>query len=146
MNKWIGIGRVGKDPEIKTFENGNQVCKFSLATSESYKNKDGEKVTETEWHNLSFSGKQCDILEKWVHKGDLLAVEGKKTTRQYDDKNGVTHYPVEMKCNKFEFISSPKKTEQKLENKEGQYQGSSTVSDVNDLPGANDKNEDDLPF
>jgi len=136
MNRTTLLGRVGQEPEIKRFDNG-VVCKFSLATSESYKNKQGEKVTDTEWHNLVFWGKQCDVLEKWVHKGDQLFVEGKIKTRTYDDKNGVKHYATEIICDKFEFIGGKK--ESKPDNKEGQYRKGDKVhvdsmSNADDLP------------
>jgi len=130
MNKWIGLGRVGQEPEVKEFTN-NKVCKFSLATSESYK-KDGEKITETTWHNLVFWGKQCDILKQYVHKGDQLLVEGKLVIRNYKDKSGVEHWATEIVCDKFEFVGSAKKEDKPVEKK------STAMSDVSELPGAED--------
>ena len=133
MNKVFLIGNVGKPPEVKSFEWG-KVAKFSLATSESYKNKDGEKVTETEWHNLVFKGKICDVVENYVHKGDKLHVQGKIKTRQYTDKDGNNHWATEIICDELELIESKKQ-----EPKETEWKGKQPVksmSDINDLPGA----------
>lgn len=146
MNKILLLGRCGSDPDIKEF-NQNKVAKFSLATSESYKNKAGEKVTETQWHNLVFWGKQCNILAEHVHKGDQILVEGKIVTRQYKDKEGKDHWTTEIICSWFEFGS--KKSEGKLDNKEGQWQkaGKTTaMSNINDLPGAAEDDSSYSPF
>jgi len=144
MNKVILKGNLGKDPEVKTFDWG-KVAKFSLATTESYKNKEGEKVTNTEWHNVVFKGSICDVIKKEVHKGDQLLVEGKIVTRQYDDKNGVTHWATEVVCHSFEFCGTKKKTEGP-KNQEGKYQDAKT-SDISELAEECKKeNEDDLPF
>ena len=77
VNKVILIGNVGRDPEIVTFDNGNKVANLSLATSERWTNKSGEKQEATEWHNLAVFGKLADIVEKWVKKGQQLYIEGK---------------------------------------------------------------------
>ena len=117
MNKVILKGNVGKDPQVNRFDNG-QVAKFSLATSESYTDKKGEKITDTQWHNIVFWGKVVDPIEKYVHKGDQLIVEGKIVYRSWDDKEGVTHYGTEVVCNNFEFCGS----KDKPDNNEGKYQ------------------------
>ena len=143
MNRITLLGRVGKDPEVKEVGQ-NKVCKFSLATSESYK-KDGEKVTETEWHNLVFWGKRCDVLKEWVHKGDQLLVQGKVKTRSYEDKEGVNHYITEVICDDFEFISSTKKDEKPEAN--DKWHGKKPVpsmSKAEDLPG-NVADYDNIP-
>lgn len=109
MNKVILKGNCGGDPEVKTFDWG-KVAKFSLATSETRK-KDGEKITETTWHNLVFFGDVCDTLAKYVHKGDQLLVEGKISVRNYKDKAGVEHWATEITCDRFEFCGSAEKRE-----------------------------------
>lgn len=124
MNKVILIGRVGNDPEVKEV-GSSKVCKFSLATSETY-TKDGQKVTDTDWHNIVFWGKQCDTIQKYVHKGDLFCVTGKSKTRKYEDKNGVAHWATEIICNEFEFVQG-KKDAEKSEDKQGVYQKSGDV-------------------
>jgi len=132
MNKIILKGNLGKDPEIKTFDWG-KVAKFSLATTESYKNKDGEKITETEWHNLVFKGNVCDVIEKYLHKGDQIIVEGKIKTRTYKIKE-VDHWATEIICDNFEFCGT--KQENKKEDKKNGPPHESGFSDINDLPGS----------
>lgn len=95
-NKVQLIGNAGKDPEIKTFEGGRKLATISIATSESYTNDKGEKITETQWHNLVAWGKTAEIIEKYVVKGNQFAVEGKLTHRSYDDKNGEKRYVTEV--------------------------------------------------
>jgi len=95
-NKVQLIGHVGNDPEIKTFDGGKKLAKLSIATNESYKNDKGEKVEETQWHNLVAWGKTADIIEKYVVKGKEIAIEGKLTHRSYEDKNGEKRYVTEV--------------------------------------------------
>jgi single-strand DNA-binding protein len=90
------IGHVGKDPEIKSFESGKKLASFSLATNESYYNEKGDKVEQTEWHNLVAWGKTADIIEKLVVKGKEMLIQGKLTTRSYDDKEGNKRYVTEV--------------------------------------------------
>jgi single-strand DNA-binding protein len=95
-NKVQLIGHVGNDPEIKSFDGGKKLAKLSIATNESYKNDKGEKVEETQWHNLIAWGKTAEIIEKYVVKGKEIAIEGKLTHRSYDDKNGEKRYVTEV--------------------------------------------------
>jgi single-strand DNA-binding protein len=95
-NKVQLIGHVGNDPEIKTFDGGKKLAKLNVATNESYKNDKGEKVEETQWHNLIAWGKTADIIEKYVVKGKEIAIEGKLTHRSYEDKNGEKRYVSEV--------------------------------------------------
>ncbi|GGK37333.1 MULTISPECIES: single-stranded DNA-binding protein [Flavobacteriaceae] len=87
-NKVQLIGNLGNKPEIITLESGKKLAKFSIATNENYKNAQGEKVTNTEWHNLVAWGKTAEIAENYLEKGKEIAIEGKLTTRSYDDKDG----------------------------------------------------------
>ena len=95
-NKVTLIGRTGKEVEIVNFENG-KLAKVSLATSDYFTNAKGEKVEETQWHNLVFFGKTVDIVEKYVEKGKEIAVEGKIVYRSWDDKEGIKHYITEIR-------------------------------------------------
>ncbi len=95
-NKVQLIGNVGNDPEIKVLETGKKLAKLTLATNETYKNEKGEKVTETQWHNVVAWGKTAEIIEKFVTKGKEIAVEGKLTHRSFDDKNGDKKYFTEV--------------------------------------------------
>lgn len=95
-NKVQLIGNLGIDPEIRTLESGKKVAKMSLATSETYKNQKGERITETQWHNLVAWGKVADIVEKFCKKGSELAIEGKLINRNYMDKEGIKRYITEI--------------------------------------------------
>lgn len=90
------IGNIGNDPEILTLDSGKKRAKLTLATNENYKNDKGEKVTETQWHNLVAWGNVAEIIEKYTSKGTQVAVEGKLTHRSYDDKNGDKKYVTEV--------------------------------------------------
>jgi single-strand DNA-binding protein len=96
VNKVILVGNVGKDPETRHLEGGNTVSKFSLATSEVYKNKDGEKITNTEWHNIVLWKGLAEIAEKYVKKGSQLYIEGRIRTRSYTDQDNNTKYITEI--------------------------------------------------
>ncbi len=95
-NKVQLIGNVGNDPEIKTFDGGKKVANLTIATNDSYKNDKGEKVEQTEWHKVVAWGKTAEIIEKFVTKGLLIAIEGKLTHRSYEDKNGEKRYITEV--------------------------------------------------
>ncbi|MDG1661584.1 single-stranded DNA-binding protein [Winogradskyella sp.] len=97
-NKVQLIGNLGNDPEIVNLESGKTLAKFSVATNESYKNAQGEKVTDTQWHNIVAWGKTAQIIEKYVGKGKEVAIEGKLTTRSWEDKDGVKRYSTEVVC------------------------------------------------
>jgi len=105
-NKVQLIGNVGATPDITTLEDGNKVARFSLATNESYKNKKGEKVTETQWHTVVAWGKTADIIESYVDKGKELAIEGKLTSRSYEDKKGDKRYITEVVANEILLLGS----------------------------------------
>jgi single-strand DNA-binding protein len=93
------IGNLGADPEIKIFDSGKKNAKLSLATTDVYNNAKGDKVEQTQWHNLILWGKTADIAEKYLHKGSELAVDGRITYRSYDDKNGEKKYITEIIVN-----------------------------------------------
>jgi single-strand DNA-binding protein len=95
------IGNLGGTPEIKEFDGGNKVARFSLATSEYYTNKKGEKVTETQWHNVVVWGKLAEIAEKLLQKGSQVAIDGKLSNRNYTDKQGIKKYITEIVANEF---------------------------------------------
>jgi single-strand DNA-binding protein len=98
-NKVQLIGNLGSNPEIITLDSGKKLAKFSLATNESYKNLQGEKVTDTQWHNIVAWNKTAEIIEKFLVKGNEVAIEGKLTTRAYETKEGEKRYITEVVCN-----------------------------------------------
>ncbi|WP_019670461.1 single-stranded DNA-binding protein [Eudoraea adriatica] len=98
-NKVQLIGNLGQDPEIVNLDNGGKLAKFSVATNEIYKNGKGEKVTDTQWHNVVAWGKTAEIVENYLAKGNEVAVEGKLVHRSYENKEGEKRYITEIKCN-----------------------------------------------
>ena len=104
-NKVTLIGRTGKEVEITTFENG-QKASVSLATTDFYKNAQGEKVEDTQWHNLVAFGKIAELLQKYVAKGQEIAIEGKIVNRSYEDKEGVTRYISEIRVEEILLLGS----------------------------------------
>jgi single-strand DNA-binding protein len=98
-NKVQLIGNVGNAPEIRNLENNQKLARFSLATNESYCNQNGEKVQETQWHNLVAYGKIAELCENYISKGSEVAIEGKLNHRDYTDSNGVKRYLTEIQVN-----------------------------------------------
>ena len=96
VNKVILVGNLGKDPEVRHLEGGASVARFSLATNEYYKDKQGARVERTEWHNITAWRGLAEVAEKYLKKGQLVYVEGKLRTRQYQDKDNQTHYITEV--------------------------------------------------
>jgi single-strand DNA-binding protein len=98
-NKVQLIGNLGNAPEVRTAENGKKWVRFSMATNETYRNAKGEKVTETQWHNLVAWGKLAEIVEKYIGKGKEVVIEGKLVNRSYTDKEGVKKSFTEIHVN-----------------------------------------------
>jgi single-strand DNA-binding protein len=139
INKVILIGNTGKDPEVRHLENGTPVCTVSLATSETYTNKIGEKVTNTEWHNIVLWRGLAEIAQKYVKKGTPLYIEGKIRTRSWDDKDGVKRYTTEIIADTMQLLGK-KPTESGNDN-------STFIPDTNDVVySAPNEPSDDLPF
>lgn len=110
-NKVQLIGNLGLAPEIVSFENGNKLAKIRLATNEFYKNAKGEKVKETQWHSLIAWGKQADIFEKYIKKGQEIAVEGKLVTRSYETKEGEKRYRTEIQVSELLMLGAKEEVE-----------------------------------
>ena len=150
VNKVILVGNVGKDPEIRHLDSGVAVASFSLATSESYNAKNGERVTTTEWHNIVLWRGLAEVVEKYVKKGSKLYLEGKITSRQYE-KDGQTKYFTEIVANNMVMLDSRNQGKD-AENQSQPQQNQSTQDtsapttgpsqpEVDDATG-----DDDLPF
>lgn len=106
VNKVILVGRLGKEPEVRNLENGAAVANFTIATSESYKDKTtGEKKEVTEWHNIVLWRGLAEIAQKYLHKGDLVYIEGKLRTRSWE-KDGVTRYTTEVVADNMTMLGS----------------------------------------
>ena len=102
------IGNLGMDPEVKDLNGGKKLAKFSVATKETYKDEHGDRVTETQWHNLIGMGQAGEIASKFLKKGSEVAVEGKLTSRSFTDKEGVKRYVTEIVVNEFLMMGSKK--------------------------------------
>jgi len=138
VNKVILVGNLGKDPEIRHLDNGIAVANFSLATTESYTNKQGERVNQTEWHNIVLWRGLADVAEKYLKKGNSVYIEGKINTRKWEDKEGVTRYSTDIIADKMTMLGS------KSDN------SNSTAAAVPITPAESSSSEsggnDDLPF
>ncbi|WP_303182214.1 single-stranded DNA-binding protein [uncultured Butyricimonas sp.] len=137
VNKVILIGNVGGDPEVRYLDGGVAVARFSLATSEVYNNKNGERVTQTEWHNIVLWRNLAQIAEKYVKKGMMLYIEGRIRTRSWDDQNGVKRYTTEIYGDNFQMLSRKQ---------DGNDRSQDTpMPPAPDLSAGSD-DSDDLPF
>ena len=110
-NKVQLIGNLGQAPEIKTFESGRKQARFSVATTEKYRNARGEKVEETHWHRVVVWGKLAEVAEKYLTKGKEIAIEGKLVNRTYSDKEGNKKYISEIVGNDFVMLGSKQRSE-----------------------------------
>lgn len=106
VNKVILIGHLGRDPEGKYLPSGEMVANFSMATTESWKDKSGEKKEETEWHRVSFFGKTAEVICEYVKKGSQIYVEGRIQTRKWTDKDGVEKYSTEIRGDRMQMLGS----------------------------------------
>jgi single-strand DNA-binding protein len=107
-NKVQLIGNLGNNPEVRTTEGGKKMARFSVATNETYRSTKGEKVTETQWHNLIAWGKVADIAEQFLFKGSEVAIEGKLINRNYTDKEGIKRYVTEVQVNEVLLLGEKK--------------------------------------
>lgn len=141
INKVILVGNVGKDPEIRHIPNGTAVAQFSLATSETYKDKNGAKTTQTEWHNIVLWRGLAEVAEKYVKKGDALYIEGKIRSRSYDDKEGNKRYTTEIIGDTMQMLGR-KQSGESSSTPTSNPQENYTENTANEPPLA----PDDLPF
>ena len=142
LNKVTLIGRLGKDPEVRHFDNNSMVCNFSVATSESYKDKEGNRQEQTEWHNIAIwrSG-LAGVAEKYLKKGSLVYIEGKIRTRSWEDQDKNKKYTTDIIVDNFKMLDS---------RKEGSNESyGPPPASATDAPAANQSSNeetDDLPF
>ena len=145
VNKVIILGNLGTDPEVRTLESGTKVCRLSIATSESYTNKSGDRVEQTEWHSVTLWRGLAEVAEKYLRKGNKVYIEGKLRTRSYKDKDGIEKYITEIVGDNMEMLGGGGDRSQSpatSSNPESQPQGQQ--SSQRDNSQSND--EDNLPF
>ncbi len=150
LNKVILIGNLGADPEVKHFENGGSLARFPIATSESYTNRNGEQVTQTEWHNIIVRGGLVDVVSKYLHKGDKVYVEGRIRTRSWQDQSTKeTRYTTEIMTDNFMMLGgkpSGGNAGQNMGNEQRPAASNSDTSSAGSFETSGNEQEDDLPF
>jgi single-strand DNA-binding protein len=129
---------LGKDPEVRHFENGGSLARFPLATSETYTKKDtNEKVTQTEWHTVvTRGGLAAKVVEPYLKKGNSVYIEGRLRTRSWEDKDGITRYTTEVICDSLEMLGK----------KSDNVESTETEASTNSTPPIQESADDDLPF
>jgi len=150
VNKVILVGNLGKDPEVRTLENGSKVASFSLATSENYKDRNsGETITNTEWHNIVMWRGLAEVAEKYLRKGSQIYIEGKLRSRSYQDKEGVTKYITEIEAKELTMLGKPQGSSDSAPSpapaqQQSQSSAPKSTPVAESLQGGDD--DDDLPF
>lgn len=140
VNKVILVGNVGRDPETRHLDKGVAVSRFSLATTENYTSKTGEKVSNTEWHNIVAWRGLAEVVEKYVKKGTQLYIEGRLRTNSYE-KDGVKHYATEINADTLQLLGK-REGQAEIPGQTGQTEQLQTVGE----PDLSQPEEDDLPF
>ena len=149
VNKVILIGRLGKDPETRYMTSGEAVTNCTLATSETWKDKSGEKQEKTEWHNLVFYRRLAEIAGEYLKKGSQIFVEGKLQTRKWQDKEGKDRYTTEIVVNEMTMLggkSSGSGSFEVVENKPAAASGGAPAAKAAPAKGSFDNFDDDIPF
>jgi len=153
LNKVMLIGNLGKDPEIMHFDNGGSLVKFPIATSETYTNREGQRVTNTEWHNVVINAKGLvDVAHKYLKKGHKVYLEGRIKTRKWQDQTGADRYTTEIQANQMTMLTSRAESEGMSSDQSGSYsqQPPAAQAPAAPMPAApamnNTQEEDDLPF
>ena len=144
VNKVILVGNVGKDPEVRYLDKGVAIARFPLATSESYKGRDGERVTATEWHNIVLWRGLAETAEKYVKKGSQLFIEGKIRNRSYDDKDGNKRYVTEIVADQMQMLG--KRSDQggdDSSDRQGDSSSQPSSGQANDAPASKSANYSD---
>ncbi len=142
LNKVILIGNLGKDPELKYTPSNQAVCTFSLATTEKWTDKQGQKQESTEWHNIVVWGKTAELANQYLKKGRSVYIEGKIQTRSWEDRDGVKKYRTEIIVTQMQFLGSAPS-----QNNNNSCFGKDPYADFrNDAPAPNNTVEEDLPF
>jgi single-strand DNA-binding protein len=140
INKVILVGNLGKDPEIRRLDSGVKTATFSLATTENYKNKEGQKVEHTEWHNIVLWRGLAEVAENYLKKGNQVYIEGRIRRRDYEDKDGVKRYVTEIVADNLTMLGGPRREGN------GEEYVASAKTDVVEGVTEGTQQEDDLPF
>lgn len=140
INKVILIGNLGKDPEVRHLDNGVKVARFSLATTESYKDREGNRKEQTEWHNIVLWRGLAEVAERFLKKGNTVYIEGKIRNRQWEDKEGNTRYTTEIQADNMTMLGGRKDNGSAITPSEKE------AVDESNVIAQDDGKDDDLPF
>jgi len=150
INKVILVGNVGNDPELKTFQSGDKVINFSIATSESWKDKEsGEQKSITEWHKIAiFNTALVEIANKFIKKGMKVYVEGQLQTRKWQDSSGADRYTTEIVLQKYrgELVLLDKLDNKNMDNNTNNLESSKSSNVIDEFNGKKTNLDDDIPF
>ncbi len=152
VNKVILIGHTGDDVKMHYFEGGNSIGRFPLATNDEYTNRTtGERVSNTEWHNITVRNKAAEVCEKYLKKGDKVYIEGRLKTRKWQDDKGMDRYSTEIQCTDFTFLTpkndgQPGQQPQQQHPAPSQSPNTSNPSQQAQQPSSAENDVDDLPF
>lgn len=141
VNKVILIGHLGRDPEMRFTKSGDGVCNFSIATSEKWKDKSGEKKEQTTWHRIVIWGKLAEIASEYLSKGKQVYIEGRLQTREWEDKEGVKHHTTEIVASNMTMLGQAGSGSQSSSGGSQSSAGSQSSSG-----GQDDFEDDDIPF
>ena len=148
LNKVMLIGNLGKDPESKEMGDGTKMAKFPIATTETYKNRQGEKVSNTEWHNIVLWRGLAEVAINWLKKGDSVYIEGKLKTRSWEDENGIRKYATDIQADNLSMLGNKRDIDsQAIPNRnETNTPPTETKSDEKNITEPSNNEDDDLPF
>jgi single-strand DNA-binding protein len=143
VNKVILVGRLGKDPETRYTGSGQQVCNFSMATDETYKDRAGERQKRTEWHKIVMWGRLAEIAQQYLKRGSLIYIEGRLQTRQWDDQTGNKRYTTEIVANVMKMLGGRGEGGPGGGTEHGERQHAPEMDESQTGPGISDE---DIPF
>lgn len=151
VNKAILIGNLGKDPEVRYMPSGEAIANITLATTDTWKDKSGEKQERTEWHRVSFFGRQAEVVGEYLKKGSQIYVEGRIQTRKWQDKDGQDRYTTEIVADRMQMLGSKSSggSFEVVENKPATSSSSAASAPAKVAPAAKgsfDNFDDDIPF
>lgn len=152
VNMAVIVGRLGADPELKYLENDNSVCNMSVATSESWKDRDGEKQERTEWHRVTVWGKTAEHCSKYLTKGSMVYIQGNIQTRSWEDDTGTMRYSTGINAKNVKFLGgkSTETTDSSTQTKLKNYAPNAAIQTAKDASASTDagsaSSEDEIPF
>ena len=145
VNRAILVGRLGRDPETRYTSGGQAVCNFTLATDETYRDRNGERQKRTEWHRIVVWGKQAEIAQQYLRKGSLVFIEGRIQSRQWDDREGQKRTTVEIVANNFRMLGGRGESGTGSGATEPEPQAAAAAAGAEEMPST-EISDEDIPF